>query len=198
MKKVFTLALVLLLAALLITPRESLQTDKLVRLHVIANSDSDYDQAIKLAVKERVYDAALRATQGAKSAREAKSALQQQLFEIEKAANQTLAAFSCGYYADVKLEKWNFPKKNYGVFSLPAGTYDALRVIIGRGEGHNWWCVVFPPLCTAASVEQVQAAAVEAGFTPDEIRYITKEEGGVHYKLKTAQWLRKLLSLLNP
>lgn len=168
----------------------------LVRLHVLANSDSAEDQSVKLAVKERVYREALRLTEGAGSAEEAKVLLQDGLEDMEKAANLTLAAFESGFHAKVSLEKGQFPYINYGLFAVPAGTYDALRVVIGAGEGHNWWCVVFPPLCAAATKEEVQNAAAEAGLTDTEAAYLIKDSERPVLKLKTVELIRKLLCLI--
>ena len=198
MKKYVSLVLTVLLAVFICIPSQTaVPAQKLVRLHVLAASDSPYDQAIKLAVKERVLALATDLTKVARTAGEAKAILSDSLPELEKAANDTLAAFEYGYYARASLENCAFPKRNYGIFSLPAGTYDALRVVIGRGEGHNWWCVVFPQLFKAASAGEVCAAALEAGFTGQEVSALLQEDGAAHFKLKSVELFRKLLALFN-
>ena len=86
----------------------------------------------------------------------------------------------------MELEDTRFPTREYDGFTLPAGQYLALRVLIGAADGQNWWCVVFPPLCAAASAD-VPAAALAAGFTEEEVGLITEENGGYVLKFKTIE-----------
>ena len=88
-----------------------------------------------------------------------------------------------------------FPTKEYDGFALPAGDYLALRIVIGEGAGQNWWCVVFPPLCTAAASD-VPAAALAAGFSEEEVALITEENSGYCLKFKTIEWLQELKNKL--
>ena len=94
-----------------------------------------------------------------------------------------------------ELTDTEFPTREYDGFTLPAGEYLALRVVIGEGAGRNWWCVVFPPLCTAASAE-VPAAALAAGLTEDQVGLITEEDRGYVLKFKTVEWWEQLRTQL--
>jgi len=96
----------------------------------------------------------------------------------------------------VSLEETWFPTREYEDFSLPAGNYTALRVVIGEGEGRNWWCVVFPPLCLGAVSERVEATAAMAGLTEDEISLITAEEGEYIIKFKLLELWDELKRML--
>lgn len=90
-----------------------------------------------------------------------------------------------------------FPTREYETFSLPAGTYTALRVTIGEGEGHNWWCVVFPSICMSASMDEFEEAAETAGLTEGEIKLITEESDGYVLKFKSIELLEKLKGMFS-
>ncbi|MDD2497161.1 MAG: stage II sporulation protein R [Desulfitobacteriaceae bacterium] len=119
----------------------------LLRFHVIANSDSVYDQKIKLLVRDEVIKYMEPYLSHAQTAQEAASIVQKQSPAIEKVADNCLGAHNVGYSARVDLGNFNFPVKAYGNLVLPEGKYQAMRVVLGEGEGQNWWCVLFPPLC---------------------------------------------------
>ena len=168
--------------------------EKIIRLHVVANSDSDVDQAVKL----RVRDAVLREAQNVLSdASDAKQAITAQLPALEAAANAELRRQGSGDTACVSFRRELFPTRDYDTFSLPSGVYQSLRVTIGKGEGHNWWCVVFPTLCTAASFDEFESAAASGGFTDGELRLITGADEGYVLKFKTLEWLEKLKALFD-
>ena len=95
------------------------------------------------------------------------------------------------YPVSVELEDTQFPTREYEGFTLPAGEYLALRVLIGAAEGQNWWCVVFPPLCTTAAAE-VPAAALEGGLSEDQVGLITEENTGYVVKFKVVEWWEQL------
>ena len=121
-----------------------------LRLHVVANSDSAADQALKL----RVRDALLKKSgvfAAAKTKQQAEQALKESLPLFQKTARQVVQEQGFPYDVRVSLARTQFPTRTYGSYTLPAGTYDALRVVIGTGSGHNWWCVMFPPLCLPAA-----------------------------------------------
>ena len=164
--------------------------DKVVRLHVLANSDSEEDQALKLKVRDVVLERAAILEQSA-DRREAESRLRGELLELERIAAEEIAAEGYNYPVTVELENTDFPTKEYDGFTLPAGEYLALRVIIGEGQGQNWWCVVFPPLCTAASAD-VPASALAAGFSEEEVNLITEENQGYVLKFKAVEWWETL------
>lgn len=165
--------------------------DKVVRLHVLANSDSEEDQALKLKVRDVVLERATAILEQSADRREAESRLRGELLELERIAAEEIAAEGYNYPVTVELENTDFPTKEYDGFTLPAGEYLALRVIIGEGQGRNWWCVVFPPLCTAASAD-VPASALAAGFSEEEVNLITEENQGYVLKFKAVEWWETL------
>ena len=194
--KIFEISLLIGLAVFVISGIFSLNTqdclaDKVVRLHVLANSDSEEDQALKLQVRDVVLERATVILEQSADRREAESRLRGQLLELERVAAAEITAEGYDYPVSVNLENTDFPTKEYDGFTLPAGEYLALRVIIGEGRGQNWWCVVFPPLCTAASAD-VPASALAAGFSEEEVCLITEENQGYVLKFKAVEWWESL------
>ena len=155
----------------LIGDRQTLK-NQVVRLHVVAASDSEEDQAIKLQVRDAVLESL---DHSIDNAEEAKAYLAENLDRIEDTANRVLAEAGCGDTASVTLQKENFDTRVYDTFTLPAGIYDALRITIGAGEGHNWWCVAFPSLCLPTTAEGFEAVAAGAGFSKELTGSLTGE-----------------------
>lgn len=170
--------------------------DRVVRLHVIANSDSDSDQALKLQVRDAVLAQATPLLAGTGSRQEAENALADHLEELAQAGAEVLAREGCGDPVTATLSDQWFPTKVYDGFSLPAGNYRALRVVIGEGAGQNWWCVVFPPLCLASVTEEVAATAADAGLSDSQVSLITGQDGGYVLKFKIVEWWEELLQKL--
>lgn len=194
--KVWEIALLVGLAIFLISGALALQTqeqlsDKVVRLHVLANSDSEEDQALKLLVRDAILERAEDLLSKSGDREEAEGLLRGRLLEFEQVAAAVIAQAGYDYPVRVELEDTQFPTKEYDGFTLPAGEYLALRVLIGEAKGQNWWCVVFPPLCTTASVE-VPASALEAGLSEEEVRLITEENTGYVLKFKAVEWWEQL------
>lgn len=188
-------SLILLIGGWFLTAQQRDLSQKLIRLHVVANSDTARDQEVKLKVRDAVLAVTNRVT--ATHPGDARQALADSLPEIERAANACLAAQGSPERAAVTLRRELFPTREYGTFALPAGTYTALRVTIGEGEGHNWWCVVFPSLCMTASMDEFEEAAQTAGLTQDEIGLITEENGGYKLKFRTLELLERLKERLS-
>lgn len=190
--KTILLALALILAgtalgAAALQREQMTLSDKLIRLHVVANSDSEADQAVKLQVR----DAVLAVTEPLTAGEDPYEALAGALPEIQAAAMDCLASLGVSDPVAVSLGPEEFPTRIYESFALPAGQYMSLRVTIGKGAGHNWWCVVFPSICFAATASDLESAAVSAGFTDEEVRLIT-EEGGYVLKFKCMEWVEQL------
>lgn len=190
------LAVTLLWGAWSLHRQDDLQ-EKMIRLHVIANSDSDADQTLKLCVRDAVLCRAEDILRQSADMTEARARLRDSLPAIGDAAAQELAAQGSGYAVSVSLEDTEFPRKTYDGFALPAGEYLALRVVIGAGEGRNWWCVVYPPLCTAAACE-LEGVALEGGMTADDLSLMTGENAGYVLRFRSLelwerlrQWLGK-------
>jgi len=160
--------------------------DRVVRLHVLANSDSKEDQALKLLVRDVVLERAESILEGTLNRREAESLLRGQLLELERLALRVVRESGYAYPVTVELADTQFPTREYDGFSLPAGAYLALRVLIGEAEGQNWWCVVFPPLCTAA-VADLPEAALSAGMKEEDVALITEESAGYVLKFKLVE-----------
>ena len=186
-----TLALGLLGCAVLQAGQRQLAA-KLIRLHVVANSDSDEDQAVKL----RVRDAVLQAAQPYVTGPDAEEALAENLGALERAAAKALRSLGRENAVSVTLQNEAFPTRAYETFSLPAGVYRTLRVTIGAGAGHNWWCVVFPTLCTAASLDELETAAAAGGFSEGEVKLITGAEDGYVLKFRVLELLEALKARL--
>ena len=139
--------------------------EELLRLHVVAASDTQQDQQIKLRVRDAVLGSLEEGLARLHDPEEVFSYVEQMLPRLERAANRVLAESGCGDTARVSLTEEPFPVRNYDTFSLPSGIYHSLRVVIGEGTGHNWWCVVFPALCTGQNPEQFRERAEDAGFS---------------------------------
>ena len=167
--------------------------EKIIRLHVVANSDSDADQAVKLCVR----DAVLREAQNVLSdASDAKQAIAAQLPALEAAANAELRRQGSGDTACVSFRRELFPTRDYDTFSLPSGVYQSLRVTIGEGAGHNWWCVIFPPLCAQATTDGFADAAAAGGFSDAEIGLMTRANGAYTVKFRSLELLQALKKYL--
>lgn len=161
---------------------------QLVRLHVIAHSDAPEEQSVKLTVRDNVLEYLEPKLESAGSAVEAREIITKNLDGIKRAAENV----SEGRPVSVKLGEEYYPTRDYDGFSLPAGKYQSLRVTLGSGEGHNWWCVVFPPLC-------LTAAETEAAFEEldDGTRAIISDDGGgVVFKFRILELWGELMELL--
>lgn len=157
------------LAALWAQGRQNSLSEKLVRFHVIAVSDDEYEQQLKLRVRDAVLEYIYPKLEEAESSTQAREILAAELDNIREAA-QTVSE---GRGVTVTLTRENYPTKSYEGFTLPAGEYESLRVILGEGQGHNWWCIVFPPVCLSAA----QADTVEQQLGEEDFRLISEEEG---------------------
>lgn len=155
--------------------RQRALSDKLLRLHVIADSDSDRDQALKLLVRDAVLACA-----------PDRHPTVAQLRRVRRAALTCLRENGCDDPVTVSVARTWFDTQEYPGFALPAGEYDALRVVIGSGQGHNWWCVVYPALCTSF-------AEGEAELTEDETLFISR--GGEKYVIRFR--LQEIISQLS-
>lgn len=168
-------------------------SDKLIRLHVVANSDTDADQSLKLRVRDAVLDKLRPALEGAQDRESARKIIGGRLAEIEGAAKGVISESGKGYGVKATLCNESFPTTEYDNFSLPAGEYLSLRVTIGEGAGHNWWCVVFPPICDAGVIDSEAGAAV--GLTDSEVGLITGKNDGYVIKFRIMELWGKLTEL---
>ena len=180
MKKIFLPILSILLGTLILavmpTEADAALYNDTVRLHILANSDSEDDQNLKLAVRDALLCEYGGRLCGFENAEEAKGALTLLLPEIEDYAASVIRDCGYGYSVNVTLTDEFYKTRDYEDFSLPSGTYSSLRVIIGEGEGKNWWCVMFPPLCLDMSLSDFD------GYTDEEL-FIVQNKYSVKFKL---------------
>lgn len=153
--------------------------DGVLRLHVIASSDSEADQAVKLAVRDAVLKSGAEIFDGSVTAAEAESRITPYVGKIEAAANRVLREQGFPYTAKAAVVNEFFDTRQYEDITLPAGRYTAVKVVLGEGKGHNWWCVMFPPLCLPAAGEQSEE--VYAVFDGDNTRIVSGES---RYKVR--------------
>lgn len=142
--------------------------NNLIRLHVIANSDTATDQALKLKVRDRILAETRPLLEKVSGTEEAARILKASLPRLQAAAQDELRRHGSTYPVQVEMGRFSFPTRAYGTKILPAGEYEAVRVVIGRGNGRNWWCVIFPPLCFLNVDTGNHLRRVEVRPTPQE------------------------------
>lgn len=142
--------------------------EEVLRLHVIANSDSEIDQQMKLAVRDAVLTTGAEVFDGSVTANEAAEKITPQITKLTAAAKEVIASYGYDYTVTIQITEDYFDTRTYETVTLPAGKYNAVRVIIGEGGGKNWWCVMFPPLCLPAAEPQQTADDVQMVFSDGE------------------------------
>ncbi|MGN0458288.1 MAG: stage II sporulation protein R [Eubacterium sp.] len=195
-KRLFLFAPVFLSIVILIctlTPSVAMSesiSEKVFRLHIIANSDDEADQKLKLKVRDSVLDCSQSIFKSCKTVDEAKNASKSNIPLFTEIARDTIK--QNGYTYDVKVEvaKAFFDTRVYDGFTLPAGEYDSLRIIIGEGRGHNWWCVMYPSVCLSGCVDDFDAV-----LTKDEKNMITKNKYII--KFKTVEIYERIKNQIN-
>ncbi len=151
--------------------------NNLVRLHVVANSDTEFDQAVKIKVKDRITAYLWENMQNIDTIEQAKAYLQENLNQLEQFAYVVLAENNVSERVKISLKKEAFDKRVYDTFSLPSGVYQSLRIEIGEANGKNWWCVVFPTLCLPATGSEFRDTAVSSGFDKDLTSTLAEDKG---------------------
>lgn len=151
--------------------------ENVIRLHVVANSDSEEDQALKLQVRDAVTENLQKALERIPTVEEARAYLKSHLQELEDLVNRVIRQAGFPQSATVTLAREEFGTRDYDTFSLPAGVYESLRITIGEGRGKNWWCVVFPSLCLPATSDGFANTAAGAGFDKDLSNTLQKKDG---------------------
>ena len=176
-------ALLLLIALLSILPihSESLIYDEVLRLHVIANSDSDADQKLKLLVRDAILEETQKILKNAKSREEAEKIISENSALLENIALETVRKNQFDYSVTLELGREKYPTKNYESCAFPSGEYLSLRIKIGEASGENWWCVLFPPLCLSAATDK--DAFTSVGITDSQYQIIT-ETDNPKYKIR--------------
>lgn len=168
---------------------------KMVRLHILANSDSQLDQERKLRVRDAVFARTEELLAQAEDQRAAEQLIAAALPELEALAAATLRENGGKEPVRAELTDADFTTRYYDGFTLPAGEYRALRIVIGEGKGQNWWCVVFPPLCSEGE-ENLADAAQRAGLSREELHLIENGEGRYLLRFRSLELLQRLRALL--
>lgn len=170
--------------------------EEILRLHVVANSDSEEDQTLKMEVKESIVTY-LRGIMGdAKSVEEARLEIQKRLPEIEDLAREKMKMEGYDYEADAVLGKCYFPVKEYGDMTFPAGEYEALKVNLGKSAGKNWWCVMYPTLCFVDSTYQIvpetSKEKLKENLTEEEYNSLLDGGDNVQYSSRIIEWIQNV------
>lgn len=159
-----------------------------LRLHVIANSDSAEDQALKLEVRDKLLEYMNGLCINTTTKEEAITQTKTHLNDFKELARNVIIDRGYDYDVNVELGSFNFPTKTYGDISFPAGIYDALKVKIGNSSGHNWWCVMFPPLCfvdiTSAEIPEESEDTLKENLSDEEFSIISRSDSTSEFKFK--------------
>lgn len=163
-------------------------SDNLLRMHIIANSDSVTDQNIKLKVRDNILNEMGEELSSYSNASYAKYDLSKKFKKIKSIAEKTLLDEGICEPVTVSLENTFFPSKSYRDITLPKGNYDALKVEIGKAEGQNWWCVMFPPLCfadcTTGEIKNDDKEKLKSNLGESDVNLITSDKGSIKVKFK--------------
>lgn len=187
MKKI----IIALLVAFVVTIGISIYSDNMqakiaqnvLRLHILANSDSEEDQLLKLSVRDKLLEESRNLFSGCSSPEESKKIFLQEKDRLTSVAENTIQSHGYAYPVSLSLEKTYFPTRYYENIAFPAGEYDAVRVEIGKAAGKNWWCVMFPPLCLDIASESAPADDGISSYTDEEIRLISGKKYNIKFKI---------------
>lgn len=163
------------------------------RLHVLANSDSEEDQNLKYIVRDKLLSYMNSICSNCKTKQEAITLVEENKDTFQQIASNTIKEQGYSYSVNINIGNFEFPTKNYGDISLPAGYYDALRVEIGEAKGQNWWCVMFPPLCfvdiSSGVVPDESKELMENNLSEEEFALVSQEEDNeIQFKFKLLEF----------
>ncbi len=195
LKRILLWIATVFIAAFAIFTGEAIMTqrslsEKTLRLHIVANSDCAEDQSQKLRLRDHILGEIQGMTRNCTNLQEAEKLLSSQLSQVQKSARAFLVNDGSSYDVSVTLCRESFTTREYDTFSLPAGEYHSLRIIIGDGHGKNWWCVVFPTLCNATAMEELERVAQTGGYDDKELDFIQNESPKYKLQFKVLEWLR--------
>lgn len=186
-----------LLAAMLIaifagsvSKRQTELTENLIRLHVVANSDSEEDQALKLSVRDGILEKLEEILKDCNDKAEAEVLISRNIDALSQAASEAISEKGEDFTVSAGITEEVFPTVEYDTFTLPAGKYTSLRVVIGEGGGKNWWCVVFPPLCLTAAEDTLSYE--ELGLSDETFGIISEQTQGYVVKFKLLEWVSQI------
>ena len=198
LKMVIILTFLLLLYSSIcaISYAQNISTDianSVFRLHVIANSDTQEDQNLKYKVRDNLLDYMNKICENTNTKQEAISIVEKNKDTFEQIASNTIKEQGYDYPVKINIGNFEFPTKNYGDISLPAGYYDALRVEIGEAKGQNWWCVMFPPLCfvdiSSGVVPEESKELMENNLSEEEFALVSNQsDNEIQFKFKLLEF----------
>lgn len=165
-------------------------SNQVFRLHIMANSDSEEDQALKLKVRDKVLAYTEDLFEQAKSKDEAEQLISSNLQDISNVAYDEVLKNGYSYTVNAEITHMYFATRYYESYTMPSGMYDALRITIGSGNGHNWWCVMYPSICISSATEQDE----KAKQTFDETEYDIVKNDDCQYKFKIVEIFEKICS----
>ena len=174
----------LFIAAMPLNGEEKLY-DNVIRLHILANSDTEQDQSLKIKVRDEILARYSERLMEAENIEQASSEVKALLSEITETAEAVIRGEGYEYTVSACFDREYYPERVYENTHFPSGNYISLRIIIGEGKGQNWWCVLFPPLCLSTAYgDKVETDdSIPVGLTPEQYRLITKSDD-VKYVLK--------------
>jgi stage II sporulation protein R len=202
MKKILTLSVaciaIFIFLGLMPVHGEAEIYDNVIRLHVLANSDSDEDQKLKLEVRDVILKEVSEMCIDVSDIDEAEKMIRNKLSDIEAVAEKYIKEVGYDYDVSIDFDKEIYATKNYNDFSFPAGKYLSLQVKIGAAEGKNWWCVLFPPMCLSAAVESktdAEAALTDIGLSGEQYKIITDNDNAKYnVRFKILETIEKAIS----
>ena len=168
-------------------------SNEVFRLHILANSDSEEDQNLKLKVRDKVLDYTSSLFENAQSKSEAENAIKENLQSISNIAYQEILDNGYDYTITAEITNMYFTTRHYEKYTLPSGMYDALRITIGDGNGKNWWCVMYPSICISTETNQ----ETKAKEVLDDKQYKIVTDENIQYKFKVVEIFEKFCSCFN-
>ena len=190
---IFILSLILISSFTYCINIQKSLSNKVLRLHILANSNSTFDQELKLKVRDEVVNYLTPLLKNSSNLSETKKIISTNINSINTIAQNVVSKYS-NYKTNISLSTSNFPTKQYGNISFPAGNYEALKITIGEGTGNNWWCVMFPPLCftnsSAGVFDDSSEKKLQASLSSEEYYMVNNyEKPDVKIKFKLLEWL---------
>lgn len=170
-------------------------SENIFRLHILANSDSDEDQALKLKVRDEIINY-MKTLTDVKTDKQAVIKLtKEHTNDFKQIAESVIKENGYDYQVEIEIGNFYFPTKYYGNISLPAGNYDALRIKIGKAEGQNWWCSLFPPLCfvnvSSGVIDEEGNQYLKENLSDEEFEIISSNSSDIEFKFKIIEMINK-------
>lgn len=175
--------MILLTALVIVMPTEKegeIYSDT-VRLHILASSDSEEDQRIKLCIRDYILDHGFLDVERPEDKEDAETRLREGIPTVEAAINEQLSDMGVGYTARITLDEEWYDTREYEGFTLPKGYYTSYRVVLGEGDGKNWWCVMYPPICRGLATDNLRDDAVN--YSGEEYALISSGKYNIKFKI---------------